>query len=158
MVIGTPIKPDELYELAADEELLAEVEDLYRQLAQEIDEQRPACIGRGLCCHFDDYGHRMFATSAEWAFVISSGRLPAPPPESKGQCPFQSGRLCTLRDHRPLGCRLFYCERRSAGLQGPMYEKYLKALKAIIKKRAISYQYVEWLSGLEGMRVAKGEE
>ena len=39
-----------------------------------------------------------------------------------------------------------------------MYEKYLKALKAIIKKRAISYQYVEWLSGLEGMRVAKGEE
>lgn len=151
------MNPDELYELAADQDLISEVQHLYDQLAHEIDQQRPACIARGLCCHFDDYGHRMFVTSAEWAYVVNSGRLPAPPPESNGQCPFQAGRLCTLRDHRPLGCRLFYCERKSAGLQGPMYEKYLKALKKLIEKRGINYQYVEWLYGLGQMQGAKKE-
>jgi Fe-S-cluster containining protein len=50
------------------------VADVYRRLQQQIDQRKPICVASGKCCHFDEYGHRLYVTTMEMAaFVYQLG-------------------------------------------------------------------------------------
>src|SRR5205085_12556308 len=94
------------------------IEVLYQQLQDAIDLRRPVCIASGRCCRFEEYGHRLFVTTAELAAFVhgfeSSDRPPALDAavyEWNGTgCPFQLAKLCGVHALRPFGCRIFFCD------------------------------------------------
>jgi Fe-S-cluster containining protein len=43
------------------------VADLYESVGREIARRKPACVLSGKCCHFDEYGHRLYVTTLELA-------------------------------------------------------------------------------------------
>src|SRR5688572_16070154 len=44
--------------------------------------------------------------------------------ESPRGCPYQVDGLCTARNARPLGCRLYFCDENAQSWQNEVYEKY----------------------------------
>ncbi|MCK6482855.1 MAG: hypothetical protein HUU22_05095 [Phycisphaerae bacterium] len=66
-------------------------------------------------------------------------------------CPYQIGGRCTARDHRPIGCRIFYCDPSAQAWQSDVFEKYLAELKQIGAELGVEYRFVEWVSALEAV-------
>ena len=118
------------------------VQNLYIALRDAIDLRRPLCSASGRCCRFEEYGHRLFVTTAEMAgFVHDLGR-PLPLPGASG-CPFQAETLCSVHTIRPLGCRVFFCDASSTDWQREQYERFHSALKSIHNELHIPYFFVE---------------
>jgi len=46
------------------------VERVYRDLADDVARRRPVCVVSGRCCRFEEYGHRLFVTTAELATFL----------------------------------------------------------------------------------------
>jgi len=46
------------------------VEQVYRELADEVARRRPLCVVSGRCCRFEEYGHRLFVTTGELATFL----------------------------------------------------------------------------------------
>src|SRR3954470_22393228 len=46
------------------------VEEVYADLATEIDRRRPICIVSGRCCRFEEFGHRLYVTTLELATFL----------------------------------------------------------------------------------------
>lgn len=68
----------------------------------------PVCQSSGRCCRFIDYGHTLFLSELEADVLLESA--PDYSEVSKEGCPFQVNNLCTARDERPLGCRVYFCD------------------------------------------------
>ena len=145
---------------AADPRIAAAVDALYADLAAEITARGPVCWASGRCCNFARTGHLLYATGLETALTLA--RLdPAPPashpaltPNSltdarlSGGCPFQSSNLCGVHAIRPLGCRIYFCDRSAQSWQGDLYESAMSRLRSLHDDRAIPYRYAEWRSML----------
>ncbi|QDU32976.1 hypothetical protein KS4_10150 [Poriferisphaera corsica] len=58
------------YHAASTPEVTASLLDLYNQLADRIKQQNAACLASGKCCKFETYGHRLYVTGFEIAFVL----------------------------------------------------------------------------------------
>src|SRR5256885_945547 len=72
--------------------LTTEITAIYARVQQAIDTRRPRCDISGRCCQFEQFGHRLFVTTAELAvFAGQLGRLTPSPAtsENPGGCPFQ---------------------------------------------------------------------
>src|SRR6476659_6978020 len=91
-------------------EVLEAVRALYADVQCEVDARRPVCVVSGRCCRFEEYGHRLFVTTAELAVFIhdfAASSRAAPPSAWDGTgCPFQSGKMCSVHVIRPFGCRM----------------------------------------------------
>lgn len=131
--------------------LPARIDALYRDLDDAIAARSPACVNRGLCCNFDAYGHDLFVTTAELAYFIAGHAEAWRPPTADRRCPFQVDGKCTARDHRPMGCRVFFCDETTTDWQSAEYERRLAQLKQIGDETGIEYRYVEWLSALKSV-------
>lgn len=142
-------------------------------LDQEVAAGRAVCRTSGRCCRFDTFGHRLYVTGLEIAWVLRLADKPAAPPAvipaaapgttavvplplfehsnltSKDGCPFQQDRLCTVHTIRPLGCRVFFCQEGTDEWQHELYERYLARLRRLHDEHAVDYQYMEWRRGLE---------
>jgi Fe-S-cluster containining protein len=132
---------------AAQPSVREEVRRLYADLQIRIDERRPLCVMSGRCCRFDEYGHRLYATTMELgAFARELAELP--PISAKdvpaGLCAFQSGKICRVHGIRPLGCRVFFCDPSSTEWQERIYEEFHGRLKQLHTTMSIPYAYVEW--------------
>jgi Fe-S-cluster containining protein len=145
------------------------LEDIYAQVAREIAARGPACWASGRCCNFDRAGHRLYVTGLEAAYCVA--RLPAAgldhhPAEpaiaagplttralalarERGGCPFQVGNLCGVHAIKPLGCRVYFCDRSAQDLQQDLTERTLARVKSIHETHAIPYRYGEWRSMLD---------
>jgi len=139
-----------VFDAAAHPQVGQRVAHLYDQLQCEIDRRRPLCLISGRCCRFDEYGHRLYVTTAELAaFVQALGDRPIPPvAPGSAACPFQVGKLCGVHPIRPLGCRIFFCDATAADWQRDLYERLHADLKRLHEELAIPYAYVEWRSAL----------
>lgn len=140
--------PDHDREAGTDtSEFAFAMQSLYAEVDAAIASHLPVCTNRGQCCKFDTFGHRLYVTSVEFDYFAEGmkDRWITPTSES---CPYQSGGRCNARDHRPLGCRVFFCEERSQAWQGPEYERFLARLKDIGERFEIPYRYREWLAAL----------
>lgn len=130
-----------------------DVIDFLRRFYQRVDEalaeHEPQCTNRGQCCNFARAGHRLFVTPIEVAAFRQAyaDRWHAAEP-ALGRCSWQVDGVCTAREFRPLGCRVYFCDPQAQVWQNEFYEARLRELKQFMTERGIQYRYEEWLSAL----------
>ncbi len=72
-------------------------------------------------------------------------------------CPYQQNGLCTTREGRPLGCRVFFCESADEGWQSELTEWALGRLREMHERFEVPYVYSEWLTALAGLSATMSE-
>src|SRR5207253_3368584 len=121
-------------------ELRRRVLELYREVDAAVAAAGPVCVASGRCCRFKEYGHTLFISNLE-ADVLLSAAPPYERPVSANFCPFQKGNLCTAREPRPLGCRVYYCDPNYQETGNRISEKYLHRLKELAEQEGVAWQY-----------------
>ena len=135
------------------------IERIYTDLVAEVAERRPVCVVSGRCCRFEEYGHRLFVTTAELAaFVHGLEAVPRTPALEEAirnwdgtGCPFQVAKLCGVHALRPFGCRIFFCDATATQWQNDAYEAFHARLKRLHEELAVDYFYVEWRQALRAV-------
>jgi hypothetical protein len=133
-----------LLEHARRPEVLRAMKQFYAEADNEIADQNPFCSNKGECCRFGEFGHRLYVTTLEIAYYLSTGILP--PPVTADACPHSLDGRCHARERRPLGCRVFYCDQNARQWQGPLSERRLARLKAMHEELGVPYTYVDWMT------------
>jgi len=113
---------------------------LYAAVDDAVASAGPRCDASGRCCHFAEYGHTLFLSHFEAELLLEA----APPyikPVSADGCPFQVGGLCTAREVRPLGCRIYFCDPAYEPRMVEITERALARLKRIADKHATGWRY-----------------
>ncbi|HNX27081.1 MAG TPA: hypothetical protein PKK48_06700 [Phycisphaerae bacterium] len=124
------------------QKFLAEIQETLVAAQREIDACNPQCDACGRCCLFETAGHRLYVSTGELALLLS-GEIP--PKNGPLHCRWQISDRCTVRETRPLGCRVFYCKTDLCDI----YEKFHRKLVNIHKKYGISYFYAEMTAAAE---------
>ncbi len=122
------------------EELRRQVLALYEDVDREVAAAGPVCVASGRCCRFKEYGHVLFLSNLE-ADVLLAQAPPYEPPVTPDFCPFQKENLCTAREPRPLGCRIYYCDPSYQETGNRLTEKYLHRLKELAQAQGIAWCY-----------------
>lgn len=156
-------------ELATHPAIEAFFVDARRRLADVVRAERPICLASGACCHFERFGHRMYLSGLEAAFVvhrIESARaarranplriLDVDAARARGDCPYLArgplGDRCGEHEERPLGCRIYFCDRgpdgRGADWQSALYEEIHREIIALHGRLDAPYRYLEWREAL----------
>ncbi len=66
----------------------------------------------------------------------------------QGACRYQITGRCSVHTIRPMGCRVFFCERGTEAWQHDLYEAFLQRLQTLHTQLALPYRYMEWRAGL----------
>ncbi|RMH27312.1 MAG: hypothetical protein D6693_05540 [Planctomycetota bacterium] len=61
-----------------------------------------------------------------------------------GACPLLIGRSCGVHEHRPAGCRVFYCDESWAPAMSAVGERAAGRVRAIHDRFGVPYRYMEW--------------
>jgi Fe-S-cluster containining protein len=133
-------------------ELWRELEAIYADLDVELATLRPLCQTSGRCCRFKAAGHQLWTTRVELDYLVSHAGLPDGPPSEAGTCPYLKDGLCSVRDHRMLGCRIYFCDAGFATAMGPLYEKYHARIRELHRRHGKAYLYGELLDSLGALR------
>jgi hypothetical protein len=120
--------------------LRARVRELYAAADREVAAAGPVCDASGRCCRFKEYGHTLFVSGLE-ADVLLAAAPPFAGPVSPDFCPFQDGNVCTAREPRPLGCRVYYCDPSYQETGNAITEKYLRRLKELAEEAGAGWRY-----------------
>jgi hypothetical protein len=123
-----------------NEQLYRQVLNLYTDVDREVAAAGPVCVASGRCCRFKEYGHVLFVSNLE-AEVLLAHAPPYEQPVSADFCPFQKQNLCTAREPRPLGCRVYYCDPSYQETGNQITEKYLRRLKQLASEHGVAWQY-----------------
>jgi hypothetical protein len=122
------------------QELHQKVLELYREVDSAVAAAGPVCVASGRCCRFKEYGHVLYLSNLE-AEVLLSGAPPYEKPVSAEFCPFQKEKLCTAREPRPLGCRVYYCDPAYQETGNRITETYLARLKGLAREHGVEWRY-----------------
>lgn len=122
------------------ERIRLEVLRLYEDVDREVTAAGPVCVASGRCCRFKEYGHTLFISNLE-ADVLLAAAPPFEGPVSADFCPFQKGNLCTAREPRPLGCRIYYCDPAYQETGKRISEESLHRLKEIAERHGLPWRY-----------------
>ncbi len=114
--------------------------ELYREVDQAVAAAGPVCVASGRCCRFKEYGHTLFLSNLE-ADVLLAEAPPYEQPVSPDFCPFQKDSLCTAREPRPLGCRIYFCDPQYQETGNRLSEEYLHRLKELALQNGIEWRY-----------------
>lgn len=123
---------------------------LYDALDARIAAERPRCELSGRCCDFPRAGHRLFATEFEADAVAAVRDVPTP--EREGWCPFYRARRCELRDLRPTGCRVYFCDPTYADAMESIGAWAHAELQRLHERTGIRYRYGEFVDLLDAAR------
>lgn len=63
---------------------------------------------------------------------------------ARGGCPFQAANLCAIHTIKPLGCRLFFCDRSATDWQRELHERLLRRVRDVHDEYGTPYAYGEW--------------
>ncbi len=121
-------------------EFRAALAELYVDLAAEIAQAAPVCEVSGRCCRFKEYGHTLFLSRLEAELLLEAG-LPPGAAVDDATCPFQIQGLCTARERRPLGCRIYFCDPRYAEAQPVLSERFISRLKSLHDEHGLAWEY-----------------
>ncbi|MCL2647037.1 MAG: hypothetical protein FWD61_08525 [Phycisphaerales bacterium] len=135
------------------------VGEILAQADADIARHKPICHASGRCCRFEEVGHRLYVTAVEMIHFgkletrnFGGGKLETlrqffATDQVRG-CPYQMEKLCTVRDARPLGCRVYFCDPNAQVWQNELYEKYHARLRVVHEKLDVPYRYLEWRAAL----------
>ena len=113
---------------------------IYDDLAAEIARAAPVCELSGRCCRFKEYGHTLFISRPEAELLLEQG-LPENAVVDESGCPFQVNGLCTARERRPLGCRVYYCDPKYSGTGEALSEAFISRLKQLHEETGTPWEY-----------------
>ena len=125
-----------------DSRLRAGLLQIYEDLARDLAQLAPVCELSGRCCRFKEYGHRLYISRTEAELLLEDGLPPNATVDEAG-CPFQIGGLCTAREKRPFGCRVYFCDPKYAGQAEILSEKYLEQLREMHRATNTPWDYGE---------------
>jgi Fe-S-cluster containining protein len=118
------------------QELLA----LYDELDREVAAAGAVCQVSGRCCRFVEYGHTLFLSRVE-AELLLEQPAKGETQLDEANCPYQVDRLCTARERRPLGCRVYFCNPEYEGKAEEISERYIKRLKELHAAHGREWDY-----------------
>lgn len=120
--------------------LRAEVLAVYAAADAAVRAAGPRCDASGRCCRFTEYGHTLFISAFEAEILLE--HAPAYlQPVSRDGCPFQTDGLCTARDARPLGCRIYFCDPAYEARMAEITEDALAQLKRVADAHGTGWHY-----------------
>ena len=122
------------------ESLRRKVLELYREADREVAAAGPVCVASGRCCRFKEFGHVLYISNLEADVLLQAAPAYATP-VSTDFCPFQQGMLCTAREPRPLGCRVYFCDPSYQARSHEITEKYLGRLKELAEAHGVAWAY-----------------
>ena len=134
------------------------VDELYAMLDRNIQAASGECENCGKCCDFDDFDHRLYATTLEMLYFAKgmqrTGKSGGKGKKArlKGACRYQKRQGCAMRDFRPAGCRIFYCSGLEPEFQHELTELVLTSLRGLHEQFGAVYYYAdlqEWLARLD---------
>jgi hypothetical protein len=123
------------------ETLHRQVLELYAEVDCAVAAAGPVCVASGRCCRFKEYGHVLFLSNLEAEVLLHDAPPFDPHTVTPDFCPFQQGNLCTARQPRPLGCRVYYCDPQYQTTGQEITETYLRRLKALALAHGIPWHY-----------------
>lgn len=157
-------------------EVRSGLEGLYTECTRAIKTRGPACWASGRCCNFKATRHLLYVTGLEAAYTVANlmprleerhpaaadppstpasiRSLPVLSPHSLaravegGGCPFQEANLCGAHTIRPMGCRVYFCDRTAQAWQHELSEDLHRRVRALHEEMGIDYRYAEWRSML----------
>ena len=146
---------EDISKAASDGELRAAVAELYKEVEEQVGQLEVTCGQCGKCCHFEEFGQELLASTAELGYLWSwlkkhplklislVGRTGESSPKV---CPFLKAQSCTVREARALGCRVFFCQAEGVDKERMenIYETYHKRIAELHKQRDVSYHYLTW--------------
>src|SRR6478752_5929673 len=109
-----------------DASLKRRVLELYADVDRQVATAGPVCVASGRCCRFKEYDHTLFISGIEADVLLAAAPPYDPAAVTADFCPFQDGNLCTAREPRPLGCRVYYCDPSYTETCHAISEKYLR--------------------------------
>lgn len=135
---------------AREPAIAAELEGVYTMVAGEVASRGPACWASGRCCNFERAGHRLYTTGLEAAYTVARAAPGAtdgrslPVLGAAGGCRYQEANLCGVHAARPLGCRVYFCDRSAQEWQRELSERAIGLVRAVHDRHAVEYRYAEW--------------
>jgi Fe-S-cluster containining protein len=120
---------------------LAALQECYAQLAVALQPFQRHCAARGNCCNFAATGHRLYVTDLEAARMAAAGVEPERGQAERGLCPFLRGQLCGVREHRAIGCRIYFCDTTYEEERNALYETFLARVREIEATHSIPHRY-----------------
>lgn len=127
------------------------LEAIYARASAEIAARGPACWASGRCCNFERAGHRLYVTGLEAAYAVARSRpdhtldcTTLDAARQRGGCPFQTRNLCGIHTIKPLGCRVYFCDRSAQTWQADLSERLLAEVRALHDQFSVEYRYGEW--------------
>ncbi len=133
----------------------ADLERTYDELRREVAATEVACDLRGLCCDFARSGQLLFATELEVEYARAHGGE-SPPDAPPDACPwFQRGR-CELRDGRPLGCRVYFCDPAYAEKMTEIAERHHRRVVRIHEEHGLEYRYTRFVRTVREVSRCRG--
>src|SRR6266849_9577594 len=123
-----------------EDRIQRQVLDMYREVDRAVTAAGPICVASGKCCRFKEYGHTLYLSNLE-ADILLSHAPPYEQPVAADFCPFQKENLCTAREPRPLGCRVYFCDPGYQETGNQITEKYLQKLKALSLEKGVDWLY-----------------
>jgi len=125
-----------------------DIKEIYKILESELASINPGCNTCGTCCHFDEFGHVLYTSTIETDYIRENVEIPDFDSD-KNVCPFLVNSECSIREHRALGCRVFFCNPdHKETLQG-IYEKYYTMIKDLAVDNEVEWQYAPMLKLLK---------
>lgn len=140
---------------------------IHLEIAESTRAARPLCVASGRCCRFEAFGHRLYVTALEAAWVLErletelGRRLTAEEIEkatAEGTCPFLCDGRCSVHAIRPFACRTFFCDPRSEDWQRDLHERCHAAVRLLHERNAIPYRYGEWREVLAMLVAGRGSQ
>lgn len=101
----------------------------------------PRCDASGRCCRFTEYGHTLFISAFEAELLLDGAPLTAEGPFTRDGCPYQVNGLCTAREVRPLGCRIYFCDPSFQERMAEITEAAIASLKRIADAHRTGWHY-----------------
>jgi len=140
----------------ARERAFERLEAVYAEVERVVANSRAVCIARGVCCRFEEAGHRLYATGLE-ADYAAHRHPDAPAPEAEGRCPYHVEGRCTAREGRPLGCRTYFCDAGPGAAMEEEHEAFLARIRAIEREAGYAPTYAEFTALLRARGVGRAE-
>ena len=113
---------------------------IYAEADAAVAAAGPRCDSSGRCCRFKEYGHTLFISQLE-ADVLLESAPPYSQPVTADFCPFQVDNLCTAREPRPLGCRVYFCDPTYQETGNAITETHLNKLKRLAEELETGWRY-----------------